>query len=100
MSIMPVNFEAKSGTRVISACLALGRDECMRFSCSGRRNARTKVVKSVVFEEERLSTGMEGMYLKLGKRNAEAVARLLAAGVMEELVTRTLLKGCIERDQG
>jgi len=72
----------------------------MRFSCSGRRNARTKVVKSVVFEEERLSTGMEGMYLKLGKRNAEAVARLLAAGVMEELVTRTLLKGCIERDQG
>lgn len=83
----------------MSACLASGRDECMLFSCSGRRNARTNVVKSAVVGEESISTGMEGMYLKLGKRNAEAVVRLLAAGEMDELVTRTLLKGCIESSQ-
>jgi hypothetical protein len=36
---------------------------------------------------------MDGMYLKLGKRKAEAEAEELAVGVMEEAVTRTLLNG-------
>jgi hypothetical protein len=37
---------------------------------------------------------MEGMYLKLGKRSAEAVEGLFVAGTIEEVETRTLLKGC------
>jgi hypothetical protein len=40
-----------------------------------------------------MSTGIEGMYLKLGKRNAEAVEGLLVAGAKEVFVMRTLLKG-------
>lgn len=60
----------------------------------GRRKARINEIRSVAFSEEVLaSTGMEGMYLKLGKRNAEAVEELFVAGAMEEVVTRTLLKG-------
>lgn len=43
--------------------------------------------------EDVFSTGIEGMYLKAGKRNAEAVDGLLAAGAIEVLVTKTLLKG-------
>jgi hypothetical protein len=38
--------------------------------------------------------GIEGMYLKLGKRNAEAEAgEEPAAGTMDEFVIKTLLKG-------
>lgn len=65
----------------------------MLCSRSGRRNARTKVLKSEASGDDRTSTGIEGMYLKLGKRNAEAVEVLLAAGAREVFVTRTLLKG-------
>lgn len=66
------------------------------MSCrrSGRRNPRTKVVRSVVSGNGRISTGIEGMYLKLGKRNAEAVEGLLTAGATEVFVMRMLLKGC------
>lgn len=56
---------------------------------------RTKAVKSAVEsdDDDAISTGIEGMYLKLGKRNAEAVEEELAAGAMDEFVTRILLKG-------
>jgi hypothetical protein len=40
-----------------------------------------------------ISVGIEGMYLKLGKRNAEAEVEEFVAGAMDEAVTRTLLKG-------
>lgn len=95
MSITPGKFDARSGDRVMSACLAGGREECMSWSRSGRRYARTKVVRSVVWSgDEVLFTGIEGMYLKLGKRNAEAEAgEELAAGAIDEFVTKTLLKG-------
>lgn len=70
----------------------------------GRRNARTKVERSVVAEADADSgtlTGTEGKYLKLGKRKADAVWEVAALvdnddsdeGRKEELVTRILLKG-------
>lgn len=95
MSITPGKLDARSGDRVMSACLAAGREECMSWSRSGRRYARTKVVRSVVWSgDEVLFTGIEGMYLKLGKRNAEAMeGEEPAAGAIDEFVTRTLLKG-------
>lgn len=95
MSITPGKCDARSGDRVMSACLAAGREECMSWSRSGRRYARTKVVRSVVWSgDEVLFTGIEGMYLKLGKRNAEAEAgEELAAGAIDEFVIKTLLKG-------
>jgi hypothetical protein len=95
MSMTPGKFDARSGDRVMSACLAAGREECMSWSRSGRRYARTKVVRSVAWSgNEAVFTGIEGMYLKLGKRNAEAVAEeKLAAGAIDEFVTKTLLKG-------
>lgn len=65
----------------------------MSWRRSGRRKPRTKAVRSVASGDERDSTGIEGTYLKLGKRNAEAVEGLPAAGASEVLVTRTLLKG-------
>lgn len=95
MSITPGKFDTRSGDRVMSARLATGREECMSWSRSGRRYARTNVVRSVVWSGDVvLFTGIEGMYLKLGKRNAEAVAgEELAAGAIDEFVTKTLLKG-------
>lgn len=66
------------------------------MSCrrSGRRNARTNEVRSAAsLDEVPTLTGMEGMYLKLGKRSAEAVEGLFVAGAIEEVETRTLLKG-------
>ena len=93
MSTVPLNLDASSGARVISARLASGSVECISFKRSGRRKARTKVVKSVLSAEGVFSTGIDGMYLKAGKRNAEAVDGLLAAGAIEVLVTKTLLKG-------
>lgn len=39
--------------------------------------------------------GIVGMYLKDGKRIAEAVEGVVVAGVMEEFVMRMLLKGCV-----
>lgn len=95
MSITSGNFDARSGDRVMSACFVAGREECMSWIRSGRRYARTKVVRSVVWSgDEVVFTGIEGMYLKLGKRNAEAEAgEELAAGAMDEFVTKTLLKG-------
>lgn len=42
--------------------------------------------------EPRMSVGIEGKYLKLGKRKADAVAVDEAGN--EELLTRTLLNGC------
>lgn len=77
----------------MSARLLSGRDECMLCSRSGRRNARTKAVRSEASGDERISTGIEGMYLKLGKRNAEAAEVSAAVGAREVLVTRILLKG-------
>lgn len=95
MSMTPEKFDARSGDRVMSSCLVAGREECMSWSCSGRRYARTKVVKSVVWSGDgAVVTGIEGMYLKLGKRNADAEAgEELAAGAIDELVTKILLNG-------
>jgi hypothetical protein len=45
-----------------------------------------------VLVEPRMSVGIEGKYLKLGKRKADAVAVDEAGN--EELLTRTLLNGC------
>lgn len=42
--------------------------------------------------ESGMLVGMEGKYLKLGKRKADAVAGDEAGN--EELLTRMLLKGC------
>jgi len=47
----------------------------------------------VPFGDGTISAGIEGMYLKLGKRNAEAVEGPLEAGATEVFVTRILLKG-------
>lgn len=96
MSMAPaVNLDASSGTRVNSARLDLGRDACIGFSCCGRRKARTKVDRSVsVACDSEMPTGIEGKYLKLGKRNAEAEEA--EAGVVvgkDELVRRALLNG-------
>lgn len=95
MSMTPEKFDARSGDRVISSCLVEGREECISWRCSGRRYARTKVVRSVVWSgDEAMVTGIEGMYLKLGNKNADAEAgEELAAGVIDELVTKTLLNG-------
>lgn len=95
MSITPGKFDASSGDRVMYACLVAGREECMSWSRSGRRYARTKVVRSVVWPgDEAVFTGIEGMYLKLGKRNAEAEAgEEPVGGTIDEFVTNILLKG-------
>lgn len=95
MSITPGKFDTSSGDRVMSACLAAGREECMSWSRSGRRYARTKVVRSVARSgDEVVFAGIEGTYLKLGKRNAEAEAgEEPAAGAIDEFVIKTLLKG-------
>lgn len=95
ISITPGKCDASSGDRVICACLVAEREECMLWSRSGRRYARTKVVRSVVWSgDEVVFTGIEGMYLKLGKRNTEAeVEEDPAAGVIDEFVTKILLKG-------
>lgn len=94
MSIMPLKLDESSGTRVISVRLASGSAECMSCRRSGRRNARTNEVKSAApLDNFPASTGMEGMYLKLGKRSAEAVEGPCVAGAIDEVETRTLLKG-------
>lgn len=41
-----------------------------------------------------VEVGIVGMYLKDGKRMAEAVEGFAVADLMEEFVTRMLLKGC------
>lgn len=60
---------------------------------SGRRNARTKARKSEASCDDEMSIGIEGMYLKLGKRNAEAVEVFSVVGAREVFVTRILLNG-------
>jgi hypothetical protein len=67
----------------------------MSCSRSGRRYARTKVASSVVWSgDEAVSTGIDGMYLKLGKRKADAeVGEELAAGAIDEFVIKILLNG-------
>lgn len=90
---MILNFDASSGALVMAARLVCGSEECISCNLSGRRNARTKVVKSEASGDDRFSTGIEGMYLKLGKRNAEAADVSSVAGAREVLVTRILLKG-------
>jgi hypothetical protein len=54
----------------------------------------------LVVEEEsvevEVEVGIEGMYLKAGKRRAEAVEGFVVEGLREEFVTRMLLKGCSE----
>jgi hypothetical protein len=42
--------------------------------------------------------GIEGMYLKDGKRRAEAVEGFVVCGLMEEAVTRMLLNGCTYKE--
>jgi hypothetical protein len=63
----------------------------------GRRNACTKVERPVpAFVESGGGIGMEGKYLKLGKRKADAVGEELVDvedGGKEELLTRMLLNG-------
>lgn len=94
MSTIPSNSFASSGARVMSVCFASGSAECILCNFSGRRKPRTNEVRLADLSEESCSTGIEGIYLKLGKRNADAVDELLfVAGAMEEAVTRTLLKG-------
>lgn len=94
MSIIPLNWLANSGARVMSACLAFGSAECISCKRSGRRKPRTNEVRLADISEDPSSTGIEGIYLKLGKRNADAVEALLfVAGVIEDALTRTLLKG-------
>lgn len=87
------NSAARDWSRICPPCL----------DSLGRRNARTKVERSVVAEADADSgtlTGTEGKYLKLGKRKADAVWGVAALvddddceGRKEELVTRILLKG-------
>ena len=84
MGIVPRN--ASSGERVNSARLDSGSDECMGLSLFGRRNARTNVDKSF--------TGIEGRYLKLGKRKPEVIDEEELAGENDELDIRILLYGC------
>jgi hypothetical protein len=78
-------------------CRGSGRVSVIGLSFVGRRNAWTNVERSVpVFDESEALTGMEGKYLKLGKRNAEAAlleGRSAEEGGKEEFVTITLLKG-------
>lgn len=87
------NSAARAWSRICPPCL----------DSIGRRNARTKVERSVVAgaESGRL-TGTEGKYLKLGKRKADAVCEVDVLvddeeeeeeGRKEALVTRILLKG-------
>jgi hypothetical protein len=59
---------------------------------------RVVVVLLVVEEEGAIEVGIEGMYLKAGKRRAEAVDWdfVEGEGLREEFVTRMLLKGCID----
>lgn len=94
MSTAEGNWDASSGTRVISFCLECGREGYMSCRRVGRRNARRKVVRSVSVKGDLISVGIEGMYLKAGKRKAEAVDGVVAVGLMEEFVNRMLLKGC------
>lgn len=65
------------------------------MSCrrSGRRKARTKARKSEASGDDKMSIGIEGMYLNLGKRNAEAVVAFPVVGAREVFVTRILLNG-------
>lgn len=90
---MTSNFDGSSGARVMAARLLSGSEECMLCSRSGRRNARTNVVRSETSGDDKISTGIEGMYLKLGKRNAEATEVSLAVGRREVFVIIILLKG-------
>lgn len=97
MSIAFGNLDARSGERVSPARLDEGRDECILLSFSGRRKARTKVDRSTsVSSDCETFTGMEGKYLKLGKRKAEDMKDddASAAGGKDEFVTRMLLYGC------
>ena len=94
MSTAEGNWDVSSGARVMSFCLECGREVCMSCRRVGRRNARTKVIRSVSVEGELISVGIEGMYLKAGKRKAEALDGVVAVGWMEEFVTRMLLNGC------
>lgn len=91
--MIPLNLDESSGARIMSARFASGSEECISCNRSGRRNARTNAVKSVASVGDANSTGIEGMYLKAGKRNADAADGLLVAGATEVFVTRTLLKG-------
>lgn len=63
----------------------------------GRRNACTKVERSApVSDDSEELTGIEGKYLKLGKRKAEAAlwdGTPAEDGGKDEFVTITLLKG-------
>jgi hypothetical protein len=53
-----------------------------------------KVTRSgVCSEDEAVFTGIEGMYLKLGKSKAEAAVEEVIEGAMEVAVVRTLLNG-------
>lgn len=53
-----------------------------------------KVARSVFCSEgDAVSTGIEGMYLKLGKRKAEAVVGEVVEGAIDVAVVRTLLNG-------
>jgi hypothetical protein len=70
----------------------------------GSRNAFTKVERLVVvFGESETLTGIEGKYLKLGNKKAEAVSReqeSVEETGKEEFVTITLLKGYIISQRG
>ena len=53
-----------------------------------------KVTRSVFCSEgDAVSAGIEGMYLKLGKRKAEAVVGEVVEGAIDVAVVRTLLNG-------
>lgn len=91
-----------SGERSREACFVCGREICVEWRRVGRRNARMNVFRVVgvlVVEEGSgaIEVGMEGIYLKDGKRRAEAVdwVSVEGEGLREEFVTRMLLKGCI-----
>lgn len=114
MLIVCGKCEAKEGLRVMRAFWEWGRDACMLWRAFGRRNARMKVFRVVVMlvlvlvlvllDEEVegvvvvVVVGIEGMYLKDGKRRAEAVEGFVVFGLMEEVVTRMLLNGCTYKE--
>src|SRR5690349_14531550 len=70
------NADESSGLRVSSFLRGSGSDSAIALSFSGSRKARTNVERSVVslLVESRMLVGIEGKYLKLGKRKADAVA--------------------------
>lgn len=88
-------LEANSGFRSRSLCRGSGRVSVIGLSFVGRRKARTNVERSrPASDESEPLTGIDGKYLKLGNRKAEAAAdEVVEDGVKDEFVSITLLKG-------